>query len=656
MNIAQHVERGRRGFPERPALVFEGRSIGYGELDRLASGVAAGLRGLGVGRGDRVAVWLPNGLGWALAYLGALKIGAIAVSVNPALKPGEAQFMFDDSGARTVVTTAALRSSTSGHETSIGRRWVIAEGNAGGDPSLDELSARACDEPVSSVVMERDAPAVIVYTSGTTGFPKGAVLSHGNVVANVEAKQRYLAIQPEDQLLLFLPLFHCFGQNAVFNSGLQSGATVVLHRQFDPARVLESIRNDGVTMFFGVPTTFMVLHDTASAADLHGVRYFFSAAAPLPAEVERKWTEKFGKTIYQGYGLTETSPFASYNHEVRHVPTSIGTPIEGVEMKVVDVDDGRDLPRGRTGEIVIRGHNVMLGYWNRPEETSRAIKEGWFHTGDVGRVDDEGYFFIEDRLKDMINVGGLKVYPVEVENAIHQHPAVAEVAVYGTPDSLLGETVTAHVVVRPNHTPSAEEIILFCRERLAEYKVPRDLRFVESIPKSPTGKTLKRILREQDAASRAEASGAGEAAPFATGSLPHAGTVRSWLAEWLAREVGVDARDIDADRSFFEYGLTSSAVVLLARDLGDWLGRPLEVTVAWNFPTVAALSEDVARRAGEEARGPDRNWDSRDADPVGGEREEARQEARRELEGLPDDAVAELLRAEIAHVKQRKVR
>jgi len=492
MNVASYVERGRRDHPARAAVTFEGTTLDYGSLDAKAGAVAASLRRMGIGRGDRIALWLPNVAGWAIAYLAIQKLGAIAVSMNPALKPDEARFILGDSGATTVVTTETLEPQL---DASV--RRILTDGGAGAATTLDELAADG--EYVASLELEPSDPSAIVYTSGTTGFPKGAVLSHANVCFTVEAKRRYMGVRPDDRLLLFLPLFHCFGQNAVFNAAMGAGATIVLHRSFDPERVIRSMAEGEASMFFGVPTTYLMLLGLARPEDLAGVRYFFSAAAPLPVDVERRWAERFGHTIFQGYGLTETSPFASYNHETRHVPGSIGAPIEGVEMRVVDVDSGEETAPGETGEIVVRGPNVMLGYWNRPEETRAAIRDGWFHTGDIGRVDADGYFFVEDRLKDMVNVGGLKVYPAEVENVIHTHPAVVDVAVFGAADPLMGERVVAHVVLAPGSSATDDDIVAFCGEKLAKYKVPRDVRFVDSIPKSPTGKILKRILRDLEA-------------------------------------------------------------------------------------------------------------------------------------------------------------
>ena len=557
MNIASSVEQSRRSHPQRPALLFEGATISYRRLDELANGEAARLRGLGIQRGDRVALVLGNTPQFVASYLGALKLGAIVVSVNPALAEEEVRFILDDSGAAHVITDPDT--------------WREAGAEAA------EIAARE---------MAPEDPAVIVYTAGTTGFPKGATLSHGNVVFAMQSKRRYLGIRPEDRLMLFLPLFHCFGQNAILNAGLCSGATLVLHRGFDKDRVLDSVARDGVTMLCAVPANFVVLLEAASAKQLSGVRYYMSAAAPLPLELETRWQAKFGRPIYQGYGLTETSPFASYNHATAHRPGSIGSPIDGVQMAVVNVDDGSFLPAGATGEIVVKGPNVMLGYWNRPEETRQAIRDGWFHTGDIGRAGADGYFFIEDRLKDMAIVGGYNVYPAEVENALYRHPAVCEAAAYGVPDPVLGERVRAAVRLKPGASVTAAELIARCRASLAEYKLPAAIDFVASIPKCRAGKVRKRVLRD---AYRAAQS----APPPPAEAVKDAADLERRIVAWMAEHLAIPARAIQPDRPFADFGFTSLAVVQLVERLGEALGRAVAPTIPWHYSTPRALARHL---------------------------------------------------------------
>jgi long-chain acyl-CoA synthetase len=552
MNIASQVAIRRRLDPERIAILFEGASYSYAELDRLAAGAAVELCRMGVGRGDSVAMCLPNTPEFIVWYLGALRIGAIAVTINPGLTEDEVRFLLEDSGARVTLREPRMPEPTEG--------------------PIDDLPA--------------DTPAVIVYTSGTTGTPKGAVLSHGNVLFVAESKRHYLGIRGDDRMLLFLPLFHCFGQNAVLNAAFAGGAAVVLQRSFDADGVLAAIADQAVTMVCGVPTHFIVLCDRATPDEMRPVRYFMSAAAPLPLEIERRWRQRFGTPIHQGYGLTESSPFASYNHETAYREGSIGTAIEGVEMAVADLETGRLLEAGEKGEIVVRGPNVMLGYWQRPEETRKAITDGWLHTGDIGRMDSDGYFYVEDRLKDMVIVGGFNVYPKEVEDALYRHPVVAEAAVYGVPDPVMGERVRAAVVLRKGAGPDADALLACCRKHLAEYKLPSNFEFVAELPKGRTGKVLKRVLRDRYRPNpQSDAAGVRSAAELER-------RIVAWIADHVYTGAGVDA-----GATFADCGFTSLLAVELAGELSRWLGRPVNPTITWSYPTAAALARHLMPEA-----------------------------------------------------------
>jgi long-chain acyl-CoA synthetase len=347
--------------------------------------------------------------------------------------------------------------------------------------------------------MEPSDPALLLYTSGTTGVPKGATLSHGNVVSNNWSVVHHAGYRPEDRLILFLPLFHVFGQNFIMNSCFLAGGTLVLHRRFVPDVVLESIGREQITMFFGVPSIYVALLNLDVPPErLRSIRYWFSAAATMPQEISRRWHQRFGRPIYEGYGLTETSPFAAYNHDFQHKFGSVGTPVENFEIRIVDEAD-QEVPLGSLGEIAIKGPGVMLGYWNRPQDTAGAIRNGWFHSGDVGSMDDQGYIFIVDRVKDMINRAGFKVWPAEVEQLLYRHAAVKEAAVYAIPDAESGEAVAAAIVLREGASATSMEIINYCRDRAAVYKAPSRVDFVRELPKNATGKILKRVLRERAA-------------------------------------------------------------------------------------------------------------------------------------------------------------
>ena len=498
MNVAQHVERAAAWFPDRPAIVAEGRTLSYRELNDRANRLAHALRAHGVGRGDRVALYLPNIPAFAVCYQAALKVGAVAVSINAIFKSDEVKFIVDDSGARVLFTVGDLVSNVPHADCPALERLVVCEGDAHGHATLEQWIAQGAAGG-RALDLDRDEPAVLLYTSGTTGFPKGATLTHGNVTFNDYACAHHMGVRPTDRLLLFLPLFHVFGQNAVMNAAFAACATVVLHRRFVPDQVLDSIQRDRATMFFAVPTIFInLLAMDLARWDLASLRYDFSAAATMPQEISRRWTERFGRPVFEGYGLTECSPFACYNHDFRHKFGSVGTAVENTELKILDAD-GHELPRGEWGEICIQGPGVMKGYWGRPDDTAAAIRQGWLRSGDIGTMDDEGYVFIVDRVKDMINVSGFKVWPAEVEQVLYRHPAVREAAIYGVSDPVKGEAVRASIVLRDGAAVTGDDIIAFCRERMAVYKAPAAVELVRELPKSATGKILKRVLRAQGA-------------------------------------------------------------------------------------------------------------------------------------------------------------
>jgi long-chain acyl-CoA synthetase len=497
MNIVDGLDRAARARwsgPDHPAIVFEGRSLGYRDLALGVRAAAAGLAHSGVARGDRVGLFLPNVPEFAIVYHALMRIGAVAVSINVMSKRDEVRHIVNDSAAVAIVTTAELLQNLPARENIPSVRTVFADAQAEAVTPLSSLlGAAPLDTPPAD--MEADAPAAILYTSGTTGRSKGAVLTHGNVASNVEATRGAIGIREDDVTICFLPLFHCFGQNFILNASLYASATMILQRRFVPDDALAACGRHRVSMFFGVPTVYIALlaHPGAAQA-LRGVRYFFSAAAILPVHVERAWHERTGLHIHEGYGLTETSPFASYNHSRAHKSGSIGAPIDGVEMCVID-EEGRPLDTGAVGEICIKGPNVMRGYFGSEEETSRAIVDGWFRTGDVGYRDADGDYFLVDRVKDMINVAGFKVWPREVEEVLFGHPGVRESAVLGVPDDYSGEAVKAFVVPRDGATVVASDLRGHCRERLSAYKVPKHVEVVPSIPKGATGKILKKDLR-----------------------------------------------------------------------------------------------------------------------------------------------------------------
>lgn len=496
MNIAQHVERATKFFPDRPAILFEGTAWTYSELNDRANRLANALKANGVQRGDRVSLYLPNCPEFALSYLAAMKIGAVAVSINGLFKAEEVRYIVEDSGSTVIFTSGDSVPNIPRADLPSLMHVIVVSGDAQGNVLLDDWVSKGASEFKSADLLPDD-PAVLLYTSGTTGVPKGATLTHGNVISNTYATVHHSGFGQNDRMALFLPITHVFGQDFIMNSTFTACATLALYRRFVPDQVLDSVQRDRITMFFAVPTIYInLLNMDLSGFDLSSIRYDFSAAATMPQEISRRWTERFGRPIYEGYGLTESSPFACYNHDFRHKFGSVGTAIENFEVRIFDSQD-QEAPLGQWGEIVIRGPGVMKGYWNKPDDTAWALRGGWLHTGDIGMMDDEGYIFIMDRVKDMINAAGFKVYPAEVEQVLYKHPAVREVAVYGVKDPVKGEVVKAAIVLKQGAAATSEEIIAYCRDRMAVYKAPAHVDFVKDLPRNPTGKILKRVLRDQ---------------------------------------------------------------------------------------------------------------------------------------------------------------
>jgi long-chain acyl-CoA synthetase len=495
MNIADHVRLAADRSPDAAAILFEGRAVTYRQLDTDSTRLAAALVRLGARPGDRVALFLPNIPEFATTYLAAQKFGGVAVSANALLKTDELSYVLRDSGATVLFTTAELfpviapLTGAAG-----GPRYVVScEETLAGRPTLAGLLARGGTE-FRALSMGPSAPAAILYTSGTSGRPKGATLTHGNVVSNSRATNHCVGSGPGDRHLLFLPLTHCFGQNFIMNAAFASAGAVVLQRRFDEATTPALVRDCAVTHFYGVPAVYIsLLNAGATPEDLAPARYYFSAAAPMPLDVARRWQQRFHRVIHEGYGATEVSPLATYNHDPARRPGSVGTPVPGVEVRVTDAQ-GRGLPPGTPGEVCVRGPNVMAGYWGRPEEAARALRGGWFHTGDVGYSDEDNYLYIVDRLTDVINSAGYKVWPREVEEVLYRHAAVRECAVTGEADPVKGEVVVAHVALRPGASAAAEDLMDHCRDLLAAYKVPRRVSLVADLPKNASGKMLKRLL------------------------------------------------------------------------------------------------------------------------------------------------------------------
>ncbi|HEX2312536.1 MAG TPA: long-chain fatty acid--CoA ligase [Thermomonospora sp.] len=504
-NLATVLVESRRSAPDKPLCHIADLSFSYAQVDEISGRVATSLRGLGLERGDRVAVQLPNLPQFLFCYYAILKAGLVMVPLNPLLKAPEVAYHLADSGAKVLVTFETFADeAVKGAAQAPGVQVFVVNlpGNdqrPEGTRHFDELYF--ADDTGEIAATSADDTAVLLYTSGTTGRPKGAELTHFQLYMNCTVAGELFGFRDDDIGVAVVPLFHVFGLSSVLNVTVRFGGTIALVPRFEMEPVLEAIERHRCTIFVGVPTMyFSLLHTDATAHDLSSLRVGISGGASIPGEVIRGIEEKFpGLVILEGYGLSETASTTTFNinAEQRKVG-SIGKPVWGVEVRVVD-DQDRPLPPGpdNVGEIVIRGHNVMKGYWNNPEATADALRDGWLYTGDLGYADDEGYLFIVDRKKDLILRGGYNVYPREVEEVLYTHPAIAEAAVIGRPDDRLGEEVVACVAFKPSATATPEEIIDFCRERLAAYKYPREVRILDTLPTGSTGKILKTALRAQ---------------------------------------------------------------------------------------------------------------------------------------------------------------
>lgn len=490
--------------PDRSAIVFQDQPISYGQLDALVERAANSLAARGVGPGDRVALLLPNLPQFVVAYYAVVRLGAIVVPLNLLYKAGEIAYILNDSGAKAlIVFEAFFVEARAALDVAPTVGLVVFAGQSAapeGTVSWTDLVSASATPRYSHTVQPSDV-AVICYTSGTTGRSKGAMLTHRNFIANCEqiGQIERHTVRPDDRLLLVLPLFHIFAMNVGMNAALRAGATIVLMTRFEPIPVLEALQRHRCTIFLGAPPMYVawVNLPNLETYDLSSLRVVNSGAAPLPGQVLERFAHLTGVNIMEGYGLTETSPVTHGNFAGPTVkPGTIGPVIPGVECRLVDERD-QDVPPGAEGEIVVRGENVMPGYWQRPEESAEALRGGWFHTGDIATVDQDGYYTIVDRKKDMINAGGFKVWPREVEEVLFRHPAVREAAVVPYPDPYAGERPLAFIALKDGQQATAGELIAYCRERLATFKAPDRVEFRAELPKLPTGKVLRRILREE---------------------------------------------------------------------------------------------------------------------------------------------------------------
>ena len=524
--LAQTAEK----FPGHAALLYHGTTITYAELDRLTNRFARALTGLGVKKADRVALMLPNIPQMVIAYYGTLRTGAIAVATNPLYHEHELEVQLKDSGAETLVAVdmfypviASVLPKTRVKKlilcgikdylpfplnllypikARIEKQWVSVKRVP---PVYDFLSLinESPATPVNADVSPDDT-AILQYTGGTTGIPKGAVLTHRNLVVNAVQHRAWLTVRSEgkERVLAVLPFFHVYGMTTAMNLGVLIGAELILIPKFHTREVLEFIDKYRPTVFPGIQAMYLAIgnYPKIRKYDLTSIKAAISGAGPLMREVQERFEHLTKARIVEGYGLSEASPVTHCNPLFgKRKIGSIGLPFPDLEARIVDIETGeKEMPVGETGELVVKGPQVMKGYWNKPGETAQALRGGWLHTGDIGRMDEDGYFYIVDRIKDMIKTVGENVYPREVEEVLFTHPKVQDVVVVGIPEEFKGEKIKAYIVLKEGMTASADEIIQYCREVLSKFKVPKEIEFREQLPKTFVGKVLRRVLRDEE--------------------------------------------------------------------------------------------------------------------------------------------------------------
>ncbi|WP_312472442.1 fatty acid--CoA ligase family protein [Neobacillus sp.] len=513
MNLSEQFHETAKKFAEKPAYYFMGQSSTYAELDGAISKFASGLEKLGIKQGDHVALLLGNSPHFVISLYGALRLGVTAIPINPIYTADEIGYILNNGDVKAVVALDLAIPLVEKMHAFLPKieHYVFCETkpNSIVQAEIENLTVYPKMKSFSEVVslgvlpfhgpeLQEDDTAIILYTSGTTGKPKGAMLTHKNLYSNAKDVGVYLKMNNDDRVVTALPMFHVFCLTVSLNAPLVSGATMLIVPKFSPKEIFALIKEYEATVFAGVPTMYNFLYQfpEGNPDDLKSLRLCISGGASLPVALLKNFEQKFNVMISEGYGLSEASPVTCFNPLDRpRKPGSIGTSILNVENKIVN-ELGEVVPVGEAGELIVRGPNVMKGYYNMPEESAAAIRDGWLYTGDIAKMDEEEYFYIVDRKKDLIIVGGYNVYPREVEEVIYEHPDVVEVAVVGVPDPNQGEAVSAYVVSK-NPELNKEQLLEYCKEHLAKYKVPSSIEFIEELPKNTTGKILRRALKAQ---------------------------------------------------------------------------------------------------------------------------------------------------------------
>ncbi|WP_158735516.1 long-chain fatty acid--CoA ligase [Alteribacillus sp. YIM 98480] len=512
MTLSEMLEQTIESYPNNSALYFYGKTISYKELGMQTEAFAASLQANGIKKGDRVAIMLPNCPPYAISYYGTLQAGAIVTQVNPMLVERELKHILTDSGAQTIVIYAPLVPVLENIKQNTSIKQVIAVDFNGeyaskyGEIEFSAFLKHAEKPPAPVSINPQEDIAVLQYTGGTTGRSKGAMLTHRNMIANIVQIDEYFKDEMKkgaERYLTVIPLFHVFGMTSCMNMCVYTGSMNILLPRFELDEVLETIKELQPTVFPGVPTMYVALtnHPDADRYGLDSIRVCNSGSAPMPGELMRSFESRTGARILEGYGLSETSPTTHCNPAFADRKVgSVGIGVPSTDYKIVDTATGsKEMPPGESGEVVIKGPQVMKGYWNMPEETASTLRDGWLYTGDIGKMDEDGYLYIIDRKKDMIIASGFNIYPRDVEEVIYQHQAVREAVVIGVPDAYRGETVKAVVVCKEGQHTTEEDIIAYCRKYMASYKVPSEVEFRKELPKTNVGKILRRAIREESA-------------------------------------------------------------------------------------------------------------------------------------------------------------
>ena len=513
MNLLTQFKESAKNYAAKPAYYFMDQSCTYAELEGAITKFASGLQKLGVKQGDHIALLLGNSPHFVISLYGALRLGVTVIPVNPIYTADEIGYILNNGDVKAVIALDMAIPLAEKMHTFLPKieHYIFCETvpNSRVESKFESLSGSSKMKSFAEVVasgeitfmgpeLKDDDTAIILYTSGTTGKPKGAMLTHKNLYSNAKDVSQYLKMNSDDKVVTVLPMFHVFCLTVALNAPLLSGATLLIAPKFSPMEIFELIKEKQATVFAGVPTmyNFLFQNPDGKTEDLKSLRLCISGGASLPVALLKNFEQKFNVVVSEGYGLSEASPVTCFNPLDRpRKPGSIGTSILRVENKIFN-ELGEEVPVGEVGELVVRGPNVMKGYYQMPEETAAAIRNGWLYTGDLARMDEDGYFYIVDRKKDLILVGGYNVYPREVEEVIYNHSDVVEVAVLGVPDPNLGEAAKAYVVSK-NPELTAEQLLVYCSQHLAKYKIPSSIEFIEELPKNTTGKILRRALKVQ---------------------------------------------------------------------------------------------------------------------------------------------------------------